>query len=576
MSLPTEKKTSKLKNFFHVEWKSFSVLLSMLLSNSLSIDFKGNKKKTIVNILLKVVIFALAGSISFVFFTVCIKLNIFSLLPFVPMTVPSIVMTILLFFSFFSTLFRVSKDLYFSNDNKVLLTLPTNGNTLFLTRLFVSFINVYIRSMTLEIPFLIGYYLVSKYPVYMIFLVFVLFLIIDLFFVLISALLSMPLYFVQKFLYSHEVIKRVLALVFSCFIIAISSYLISIIPENIDIFTNWSPYFTKIQEGLRFYSNRLSFFYNTSKLYLGYYTGYTFSYFVGSALPGLYTFLTLFLSIPLLFLSCLSFASPFYLKLASGNDEIMSKTSKKEKTERAHSPFVSQVRKELLLYFKDNDMINYTGLFVFLPLLLALISKIFMAMDLNNRGLTYVQVAILLITLLIVLSSNSIIANLYSKEGGAFKLARTYPVNDRLLITSKLFLPMLFGTLSLIVSYSVIAMLRKDMQNENLLLGSGILLIYIGHLLYSASLDFTNPQSSFGDVSFLSKNENRSVIFAFVLSALFTLLFYYFSSDPLVWLVNIQMTASLKLLLLGVLFLALNIYLYCQRIKYVYSKGERL
>lgn len=576
MSLNTEKKTSKLRSFFHVEWKSFSVLLSMLLSNSLSIDFKGNKKKTIVNILLKVVIFALAAAISFILFKVCIKLNIFSLLPFVPMTVPSILTNILLIISFVSTLLKVTKDLYFSNDSKVLLTLPTNGNTLFLTRLFVSFINVYIRSMTLEIPFLIGYYLVSSYPVYMIFLVFFLFLIIDLFFVLLSALLSMLLYFIQKFLYTHAVVKRVIAVFFTLAIVALSSYLIYIIPENIDIFTNWSPYFTRIQEGLRFYSNRLSFFYETSKMYLGYYTGYTFNYFSGSALPGLYTFLTLACSLPLLFLFCLSAASPFYLKLASGNDEIMQKTSDKGKTERTHSPFVSQIRKEMLLYFKDGDLINYTSLFIFLPLLLALISKIFMAMDLNSRGLSYVQVAVLFISLLIVLSSNSIIARMYSKEGGAFKLARTYPVKNSLLITSKLFLPMIFGTLSLIISYSVIAMLRSDMKIENLLLGGGVLLIYLGHLLYSASLDFTNPQSSFGDVSFLSKNENRSIIFAFVSSALFTLLFYYFGSDPLVWLVNIQMTASLKLLLIGVLFLTLNIYLYCQRIKYVYSKGERL
>lgn len=101
-------------------------------------------------------------------------------------------------------------------------------------------------------------------------------------------------------------------------------------------------------------------------------------------------------------------------------------------------------------------------------------------------------------------------------------------------------------------------------------------MIYLGHLLYSASLDFTNPQSSFGDVSFLSSNENRSIIFAFVTSALFTLLFYYFGNDPLIWINNIQMTASFKLLCFGILSFVLNIYLYHERIKYVYSKGERL
>ena len=194
-------KTGKrwIRNFFHVEWKSFWVLLSMLLSNSLSLDFKRNRKKSIINIILKVLFFIVGSAVSFIFFKVCIKLNLFSLLPFVPMTVPSIILNILLFVSFFSVLFRVTKDLYFANDNKVLLTFPTNGNTLFLTRLSVSFINTYIRFLTLEIPFLIGYFLVSDYPVYMIFVIFFIFLLVDLLFVLFSPLLSVPLYFIKKF-----------------------------------------------------------------------------------------------------------------------------------------------------------------------------------------------------------------------------------------------------------------------------------------------------------------------------------------------------------------------------------------
>ena len=183
----------------------------------------------------------------------------------------------------------------------------------------------------------------------------------------------------------------------------------------------------------------------------------------------------------------------------------MEKTKKTFKREKTRSPFAAQARKELLLYFKDSDMIAYTGLFFYLPLLLALISKIFMAMDLNKRGLSYVQVAILLITLLITLSSNSNIAKIYSKEGGAFKLGRTYPVKNGLLITSKLFLPSLLGAVSII-----------------------------------------------------------------------SLLFYFFSNDPLIWIKSIQMTASFKLALFGLLFFALNVYLYSERIKYVYTRGERL
>lgn len=571
-----KKKTNRWRKFFHIEWRAFFILLSMLLANSLSLDFRGNRKKSIINILLRVVGFALATAISFIVFKVCIRLSLFSLLPYVPMSVPSIILSVLLLISFVNCLFRVNKDLYFSNDNKVLLTLPTNGNTLFLTRLAVSFLNTYLKSLTLEIPFLLGYFIVSKYPVFMYFIIFFVFLSIDLCFVLLSALLSIPLYYIRRSLFVHTHVKSFLTVAFTALIVSLSAYLISIIPEKIDIFTNWSPYFNRIQEGLKFYTNRLSFFFETSKYCLGNYTGYTFNYFYGPASSGLYTCIGVLISLPVFFLLSLSLSSPFYLKLASGNDEIQVKVHNGHRQEKSRSLFLSQVRKEFLLFFKDSELISYMSLCFYLPLLLALISKVFMAMDLNSRGLSYVQVAMLLITLLLILSSNSRMAKIYSKEGGAFRLARTYPIGRNLLITSKIILPLLLTSLSLLVSYLIIAFMRKDLFVENLLLGGGILFIAIGHLLYSASLDFTNPQASFGDVSFLSGNENRSIIYAFLLSALFTLLFYYFSFDSIVWIVSVQRTASFKLFLLGLLFLGLNIYLYVERIRYVYAKGDSL
>ncbi len=569
-------KRNRLSGFFHIGWRAFFILLSMLLANSLSIDFKGNRKKSIINILLRVIGFALATAISFVVFKVCIRLSLFSLLPYVPMSVPSIVLSILLIISFGNCLFRVDRDLYFSEDNKVLLTFPANGNTLFLTRLAVSFLNTYLKSLTLEIPFLLGYFIVSKYPVFMYFLLFFVFLSIDLLFVFLSALLSIPVYYMRRYLLVHTHVKSILTVVFTLLIVSASAYLISIIPEKIDIFTNWSPYFNRIQDGLKFYTNHLSFFFETSKYCLGYYTGYTFNYFYGPAAGGLYTCIGVLVSLPILFLLSLSLASPFYLRLASGNDEIQAKVHKGHHHEKVRSLFLSQLRKEALLFLKDSELISYMSLFFYLPLLLALISKVFMAMDLNKRGLSYVQVAMLLITLLIVLSSNSRMAKIYSKEGGAFRLARTYPVKRGILITSKIVLPLILTSLSVITSYLIIATMRKDLFTENLLLGGGILFIALGHLLYSASLDFSNPQTSFGDVSFLSGNENRSIIFAFLLSALFSVLFYLFSFDPIIWIASIQRTASFKLLLLGSLFLGVNIYLYIERIRYVYAKGDSL
>ncbi len=577
MSDLARKDNVSIKDIFQVNWKSFRVLISMLLANSLSMDWKKNKKKSIINITLKILTFAVCVGLSYVFFYFCKSLNIFSLLPYIPMAVPSIIINIMLIFSFFTTLFKVTNELYFANDNRVLLTLPTNGGTLFLARLFVCYINTYLKALTLEIPFLLGYFIVSGYPVYMYFVVFALFLVIDLAFVLFSAILSIPLYLVKRFFISYPLAKRIFSLLFIAIAITLASILIAIIPEKIDIFTNWSPYFYRIQDGMKWYMNYMSFFYETSLMFLGGFNGYSFRYFSGIGISGLWTFLAYLASVPILYLVSLSLATPFYLKLASGNDELLPKQSKKAKASYKTNSFLSQLKKEFLLYAKDGEIApSYTGVFVFLPVLLVLICKIFMAMDLNSRGLSLVQVAMLLISLLIVLSMNGLIARIYSQEGGAFKVARTYPVKNSLLITSKLVIPATLGVLSISVSYIIIANLREELFAENLMLGGGILCIYFGHLLYSASLDFTNPKAAFGDVSFLSNNENRSLISAFIISGLLTYLFYLFTQDSAVWINSIQTTSSFKLLLIGILYLTFDVIKYIRKIRYVYAKGETL
>ena len=570
-------KRDSLKEFFQVNWKSFRVLVSMLLANSLSMDWKKNKKKSVVNVVAKVVSFIGTCALSYVFFYMCVRMNIFSLMSFVPEAVPSILINIMLFFSFFGTLSRVTNDLYFANDNKVLLTLPTNGNTLFLARLFVCFLNSYIKALTIEIPFLIGYFLVSGYPIYMYFVIFLLFIVLEIVFVLLGAILSIPAYFAKRFLISRPLARSILTVLILVSVITLVSILISIIPEKIDIFTNWGPYFNKIQDGMRWYIDHLPFFYQTSMVYLGGYTGYTFHYFSGIGLNGLWTLLAFLGCIPVFYVVALSLASPLYLRLASGNDELLPKQSKRENESHIHKPFLSQLKKELLLYIKDSEIApSYTMIFVALPLLLALVSKIFMAMDLNKRGLSLVQVATLLITMLIVLSANGSIARMYSQEGGAFKLARTYPVKDSFLLASKLIMPGALGSVSIIVSFAIIASLKTDLIAENLVLGAGILLIYLGHLLYSASLDFTNPRNPFGEVSFLSSNENRSVILAFALSFLLTILFYYFTQDPIIWVGNVQTTSSFKVLLIGLFYFLMNVVSYNKKVRYVYAKGENL
>jgi len=568
---------SSVHRFFHVEWHSFWVLIKMLLANSFSFDWK-NKKKAILKIVTGILGFAAVAAISYVFFYFCIVFGIFSLLAFVPMSVPSIIVTILLIFSFCSSLGRVTEDLYFSNDNKVLLTLPTDGNTLFLARLFVSFVNTYMRALLLEIPFLIGYFLISKYPVYMYFVVFLIWALIDLTMLLLASLFSVPTYFIKRFLRTNTLAHVITTLLLIAVLLSFCSFLIAIIPDEIDVFSNWGAYFYRIQNVLSYYRNNLSFFYKASMLYLGEYSGFAFSYFSKMAIDGLWAFLIMIGALPLLFVASLSLASPLYLKLASGTGELQSKSKKGTKKERPPlSPIIAQLKKEFALFVKDPSVSSpYVGVFLALPLIVSLVSKLFAAMDVNSRGEGMVQVASLLIVLLIALNANATIAHIYSQEGGAFKLGHTYPLKDDWTIGSKLIIPSIIGILSLLASIISMAFIRPQMAGGTIMMGVGAVFIYVGHLLYSAGLDFSNPKNPFGEASFLSSNENRSAIMAFITAALVSLLYYFYLQDGILWLSNIEQSAGFKVLLIGLLYLALNIILYVRKIRYIYKTGEPL
>ena len=572
------KKTSRLAAFFRVDWRAFWVLVKMLLANSLSLDLKHNKKKAIIKLLLSVLGFAVVVALSYVFFFLCSSFQIFSFLGFVPMDVPSIVVTLLLLFSFIASLGRVCEDLYFANDNKVLLTFPTNGNTLFLARLGVCFLNTYLRSLLLEIPFLIGYFAVSGYPIYMYVVVFFIWALIDLTMLLLCSLLSIPVYYVKRFLRTHSLVNTLVLSSLIALFLGLCIFIIVIIPNKIDVFSNWGTYFAKIQSGLRFYRNNMTPIYWASMMYLGNFTGFSFSYFSKGGIAGLFTFLIVFGSCLILFIASLALASPLYLSLASSTGELQAKARKKEgKRAMALPPLVSQIKKEALLFFKNSAFSSgYLGIFVMLPLLLSLLAKFFGAMDLNSRGQGYVQVVLLLVTLLLALSANGAIARIYSEEGGAFKLARTYPLKERYAVSSKLIIPGTAGVLSLLASTIALLCIRPEMAEGTAFMGVGAILVYLGHLLYSAGLDFTNPKSNFGEASFFDSTENRATIMGLITTALLCVFYYLYFQDKIVWLPSIESTAGFKVFLIGIVYLALNVLLYVRKIKYVYKTGEAL
>jgi len=569
-----KKGTNKLRSL-GIDWPRFFTLTAMMLKNTLNIDFKENKKRSIIKAASAIVGFVILATVSYFFFFITAKLNIFSLLSFVPETVPSIIVMLVYFIGFVPALFALIKNLYWSRDNKIMIALPCNANTVFWARMFVFMLSQCLKTLLIEIPFLYGFMIFSMFPWYTFIWALFGWTLLVLMEVLILSLLSIPGYYIGLFLKRHNIISIVLSSLFFVALVALVAVLISLLPDSVNLFSSWGPYFAKIQRFLIFYQTQLVVPYELTLMTIGLQSGFGAVLFTLQFLIVLVCVLTV---IGLCFFGTVLLVNPLYFKLASSSNDFLAPVEKKQKALKVHSGFVSQIKKEALLFFKDPNIFSgLFGAFIFMPIYISLLNKIFGAMTTNTRGEIMVWAINVLLILLVSLSSNTVISRIYSEEGDAFNLTRSYPSNPRFMLSAKLFWPGLMGVISICLSVFFFASLKGVGPLSGTLIAFAICFFYIGHLLYSAGLDFTSKHDHFESADFTSEAEKRVMITGTIIAFLFGVLYYLFLFDFHLWgSLTREETASLKLCLFGLGGLALNIVMFFKRIKYIYMEGRVL
>jgi hypothetical protein len=570
-----EKRKIRFKERFGVDWSRFFTVVKMLLRNTLNLDFKGDFKRSFIKTLLSIIGFAAVVVISYYFFSIASSFQIFSVLAFVPESVPSFITMTVYFLGYIPALLGLLKILYWNNDNKIMITFPCNANTVFTARMFVFFVSQFLKTMLIEVPFLLGYMVFSRFPWYfMLWLIFGWALLV-LFEVLFLSIVSIPGYYVSRFMKRHNVIAVIAASLFFIGLVGLVSWIVSLLPNKIDLFSSWGPYFNQIQSALNFYTNRLSFFYNLTLMSMGENTGFGATSF---SKISVFTLLGVLAAILLVFVLMLIFVNPLYFGLASSSNDFLARGKIKTLHLPQHSSFWAQVHKEAILFFKNPDIFaGFFGTFVFMPIYITLIGKMFGAMATNIRGDMMVMAIICLLIMVIALMSNLTIAGIYSAEGDAFALTRSYPSKQSFMLTSKLFAPASLGLISIGVSIGLFASVRAVEPVVAAFLCLGIVGFYIGHLLYAASLDFTSHQDHFVDHNFASDSEKRVLIIGVAVCLLAGVFYYYFMQDFTVWFsLSRNGTAALKFAIMGALFLGLNAILYFKKISLIYQQGATL
>ena len=210
-----------------------------------------------------------------------------------------------------------------------------------------------------------------------------------------------------------------------------------------------------------------------------------------------------------------------------------------KKNHRMNS-FLSTLFKELLLDVRTPGYIlsNYM-LFIVTPLAILVLNSVFAAMKQSTDGQLYTIFFNALIIGMILCASNVSMASIYSREGSASYLLKASPTNYMKSLATKLIIRAIIVIGSLIFTTIIyswkcsLGYMRFD------LFFFAFLFIYLGHLLWSAELDYMNPQdrlyAEVGQVgSITNPNETLSAVLSFIIAIVFAAIVYFFEKESLV------------------------------------------
>ena len=395
----------------------------------------------------------------------------------------------------------------------------------------------------------VGYFIVTAVPV------------------AIGALLSIPMMYITNFVKQHKWLEYILVAGTVAGVILGLLAIINSIPEDLDLIGTWGTTFWKIQDFLTKFNKIFIPFYWLVVALVGTRYGTANRIFTGNqflCMGGTLVAVALVVCITYLLVR------PLFFRMASSPFEFKKKNIKNAKKNHTLNGFISAIKKELLLTYRTPE--KFYGLLAIvagLPLSILLLNKIYAAMDTRLAGTNMTIVFNILMILLVALASNASMSRAYSEEGASSYLLKTSPKSYLQSLFSKICVNAVTMTVSILITTIIFCNAVEFTLVKTLLIFAMIESLYLAHLVWSAEMDFMNPQTQqYQTTGTHSNNPNevKSTVFSFVISLMFALLsFFFITKTPnAVWI---------KLSLLAIAFCALRIYLYIIKIK-VYFKEK--
>lgn len=560
-----------IKNLFLEFWESirskkFRTLVAMQIKDKWNFSFKANKKGAIFKIITYVLIFIALCAISwFIMNLASTKLHIF-LTPVMPITAMVVLIVVLTVFEGLSILIGLSNALYFNKDNPVLITYPVTSECLFISKLTVYFIDAIKKAFTLLLPILFGYAFLRGYAFYFFPWIMLWVVVYMAILVLVCGLLSVPTYYVLRFLRKYKVIKIVFSLIIVGLLIFGTIKLIQILPDNF----NLNREYEKVSQGLNTFLNDFSkgtkVFSSIGALFCGVKNG------MGAKEFSQYSYI-----VPLCFIGAIivmlfvdmAISKPFYSKMIANSNS--TKTSQKKERKNHREPKgLSILKYEVLRIVRDEKLVVASIIsIVVAPLLILLLNKFYGTFQVRLAGRHLINIFNYFFILLIATTHNISSAYIFSKDGPSWNINKTIPVNPKLSLSLRLVYNFVISLAIILPAGIIFISSTNFVATDRVFILISLIILTFFHNLLSASYDFMNSKNKTkADIGseIVSKHQTVSIVYAILIGLGVCLLAFimYLTSTSNVFM---------RITFLALALLILEVFLFFRRIRGTYQEN---
>lgn len=560
----------KVAYAFH-KYQAFTALQAreVFSKENQSNELKDKIVRIVFAILKFVVVFAIA-------FVICFVLGLYVIQPLSMYNLLVFFVTIMFVLQLITTAASCTKNYYISEDNKVLITFPSKGGSLFLSKLTIEYLKQLKSTAEFFFPAaagLIAYTALSNplspFQLLSVFwLVFPIVLMVAII-VLLGSLLSVLYLQYLRLVKVFPIIRIIVLSVLFAAVIYGAVTLISMIPADLELLRTWNGIKANIDAFLAKFAELMvpfDWFCSivvgyTSKSYQGYrMKGMCFANFFLALAIVLVLFAIVFFAIKLLFLHMMTKSVDF--------EKVNEKARHRNHVHHKHTTFVF---KELKISFRTFEIsATYIVTYVIIPVLIFLLCKIFDAINTSMKGNMLSIMFIVLLIILPLLASNSPISSAYSREGHAGYIKKTKPIRPLTPMFSKLLFNLVLSIPSIFACMVIVAEFGKIDLPTVIILGICILLVQYAHIFFSSTLDFVNPKNENYQIegqNAKNSNENISTVVAFIMSFIFAFLIYFLFTEQIKRQSPTFIGAAIRMLIVSVIAFGSFLTLYLLKLK---------